>query len=95
MGGGGVQVVTVWVTEGGYRPGVVVVGAGRGVEVVFRAVGDPGCGRSVVVLGREVVVPVGGERVVRLPAQPVGRVRFVCGMGMYVGFIDIKDRGSS
>ncbi|WP_182885628.1 sulfite exporter TauE/SafE family protein [Microbispora sp. H10885] len=90
IGADGVQRLTIWATDRGFRPGVAVATAGRPVEIVFRTSGDRGCTRAVAVDGRDVVLPVTGARTVRLPARPEGRLRYACGMGMYVGFIEFE-----
>lgn len=79
----GEQTVTVWATREGYRPAVVAARAGAPVEVVFKLV-DRGCTGTVTIGGRDVALPA----TVRLPPQPKGPLRYVCGMGMYTGFID-------
>ncbi|GAA4205465.1 sulfite exporter TauE/SafE family protein [Microbispora amethystogenes] len=90
VGADGVQRLTIWATDRGFRPGIAVATAGRPVEIVFRTSGDHGCTRAVAVDGRDVVLPVTGTRTVRLPARPEGRLRYACGMGMYVGFIEFE-----
>ncbi|MFF5112868.1 sulfite exporter TauE/SafE family protein [Streptosporangium sp. NPDC000509] len=80
----GTQVIEIWATERGYRPGVVRARAGVPTELVFRTVGTPGCTGLLTIGGRDVRLPT----VVRLPAQERGRLRYVCSMGMYLGFID-------
>ncbi|MEV4298695.1 urease accessory protein UreH domain-containing protein [Microbispora rosea] len=83
----GVQRLTVWATEEGFRPGIAVAAAGRPVEIDFRTKDNRGCTRTLAIDGHDVVLPVTGERVVRLAARPEGRLRYACGMGMYVGFV--------
>ncbi|MEU8177233.1 sulfite exporter TauE/SafE family protein [Microbispora hainanensis] len=83
----GVQRLTVWATPEGFRPGIAVAAAGRPVEIVFRTTDNRGCTRTLVIDDHDVVLPVTGERVVRLAARPEGRLRYACGMGMYVGFV--------
>ncbi|NRQ36597.1 sulfite exporter TauE/SafE family protein [Nonomuraea sp. NN258] len=78
----GVQTITVWGTRDGYRPVAVAARAGVPVEIVFKAA-DPGCTRTVTIAGRDVALPA----TVRLPPQRPGELRYVCGMGMYSGFI--------
>ncbi|MBP2705908.1 sulfite exporter TauE/SafE family protein [Microbispora sp. RL4-1S] len=87
---GGYQRVTVWATREGFRPGLVTAAAGRPTDLVFRTNGNDGCTRSVVIGDRDVVLPVTGEVTVRLPPQPAGRLRYACGMGMFVGFISFE-----
>lgn len=83
----GVQRLTVWATPEGFRPGIAVAAAGRPVEIVFRTKDNRGCTRTLAIDDHDVVLPVTGERVVRLAARPEGRLRYACGMGMYVGFV--------
>jgi hypothetical protein len=84
----GTQKITIWATGEGFRPGLAAAAAGRPIEIVFRTQDNRGCTRSVAIGDRDVVLPVTGEQVVRLPPQTPGRLRYACGMGMYVGFID-------
>ncbi|SEM76596.1 sulfite exporter TauE/SafE family protein [Nonomuraea pusilla] len=81
----GGQTVVVWATRTGYRPFMVEARAGVPVAVDFR-VAEPGCTGTVTIDGRDVALPA----VVRLPPQPPGSLRYVCGMGMYTGFINFS-----
>jgi hypothetical protein len=83
----GVQRLTIWATTEGFRPGIAVAAAGRPVEIVFRTDDNRGCTRTLAIDDRDVVLPVTGARVVRLAAHQEGRLRYACGMGMYVGFV--------
>ncbi|TYB47235.1 hypothetical protein FXF51_58660 [Nonomuraea sp. PA05] len=74
--------VTVFATRDGYRPSTVTARAGVPVQIVFKLV-DRGCTGTVAIGGRDVALPA----TVRLPPQPAGSLRYVCGMGMYTGFI--------
>ncbi|GAA3829620.1 hypothetical protein GCM10022226_58110 [Sphaerisporangium flaviroseum] len=85
----GTQVVTIWSTDRGYRPAVAAIEADRPAEIVFRTLDNRGCTRTLTIQGRDLTLPVTGEATVRLAPQAPGRLRFVCGMGMYAGFIDI------
>lgn len=91
----GTQVVTVWSTAEGYRPGVVSIEAGRPAEIVFRTLDNQGCTRTLTIQGRDITLPVTGEATVRLAPQGPGRLRYVCGMGMYAGFINVSQPASS
>ncbi|SNT38265.1 Cytochrome C biogenesis protein transmembrane region [Streptosporangium subroseum] len=79
----GTQRIDVWATDRGYRPGVVTARAGVSAEIVFHLVGAPGCTRMLTIDGRDVALPA----TVRLDPRPPGSLRYVCSMGMYVGFI--------
>ncbi|NUR90656.1 MAG: hypothetical protein HOY71_41815 [Nonomuraea sp.] len=76
------QTVTVYATRDGYRPAMVSARANVPVEVIFKVV-DRGCTDTVTIDGRDVALPA----TVRLPPHPPGSMRYVCGMGMYTGFI--------
>ncbi|WP_248963489.1 sulfite exporter TauE/SafE family protein [Sphaerisporangium perillae] len=91
----GTQVLTIWSTDRGYRPGVAAIEAGRPTEIVFRTSENHGCTRALTIQGQDITLPVTGQQTVRLAPQPSGRLRYVCGMGMYVGFIDINKPLSS
>ncbi|MEV7967351.1 sulfite exporter TauE/SafE family protein [Sphaerisporangium sp. NPDC088356] len=86
----GTQVVTVWSTTRGYRPGVISIEAGRPADIVFRTLDNQGCTRTLTIQGRDITLPVTGAATVRLAPQVPGRLRYVCGMGMYAGFINIS-----
>lgn len=83
--GPGERSVTVWATREGYRPAMVTARAGVPVEVIFKLV-DRGCTGTVSIGGRDVALPA----TVRLPPQRPGSLRYVCGMGMYTGFINFS-----
>ncbi|WP_326636315.1 sulfite exporter TauE/SafE family protein [Streptosporangium sp. NBC_01755] len=80
---GGVQRIEIWATRDGYRPGVVTARAGVPTELVFRLAGDPGCNRTLTIDGRDVALPA----TVRLGARGAGSLRYICSMGMYMGFV--------
>ncbi|HUR04067.1 MAG TPA: sulfite exporter TauE/SafE family protein [Nonomuraea sp.] len=83
--GQGARTVTVWATRDGYRPGMVSARAGVPVEIVFK-LADQGCTRTVTIAGRDFVLPT----TVRLPPQRPGSLRYICGMGMYSGYINFS-----
>ncbi|GGK57475.1 hypothetical protein Ppa06_15700 [Planomonospora parontospora subsp. parontospora] len=86
VGADGVQRIDVWATDRGYRPGIVTARAGVPTEVSFHLAGAPGCTRTVTVDGRDVALPAA----VRLAPRRPGSLRYVCSMGMYVGFITFR-----
>ncbi|MGW0801650.1 urease accessory protein UreH domain-containing protein [Nonomuraea sp. NPDC002799] len=77
--------VVVWATREGYRPAMVTARAGVPVEVIFK-VADRGCTGTVSIGDHDVALPA----TVRLPPQRPGSLRYVCGMGMYTGFINFS-----
>ncbi|MEV6154820.1 sulfite exporter TauE/SafE family protein [Nonomuraea sp. NPDC052129] len=83
--GQGAHTVTVWATRDGYRPQIVTARAGVPVEIVFK-LADQGCTSTVTIAGRDVALPA----TVRLPPQRPGSLRYVCGMGMYSGYINFS-----
>lgn len=82
VSGPGSQTVTVFATRDGYRPAIVAARAGVPVDVIFKLV-DRSCTSTVTIAGRDVALPA----TVRLPPQRPGTMRYVCGMGMYTGYI--------
>lgn len=87
QGPDGIQRLTIWATGDGFRPGIASAAAAQPIEIVFRTRDNRSCTRTLSIDGRDVVLPVTGEQPVRLPPQEPGRLRYACGMGMYVGFI--------
>ncbi|WP_433512262.1 sulfite exporter TauE/SafE family protein [Nonomuraea sp. CA-143628] len=83
--GQGAHTVTVWATRDGYRPQIVTARAGVPVEIVFK-LADQGCTSTVTIAGRDVALPA----TVHLPPQRPGSLRYVCGMGMYTGYINFS-----
>jgi hypothetical protein len=63
----------------------VTARAGVPVEIVFKLAGQ-GCTSTVTIAGRDVALPA----TVHLPPQPPGSLRYVCGMGMYSGYINFS-----
>ncbi|MEV5408086.1 sulfite exporter TauE/SafE family protein [Thermopolyspora sp. NPDC052614] len=82
----GVQAVTIWATAEGYRPGVVVLRANTPTEIAFRVADGASCTRALTFEGTDTALPA----TVELPPRPPGRLRYVCGMGMYLGFIEFR-----
>ncbi len=86
----GTQLVTIWATAHGFRPGLTTVEANHPIEIVFRTEDNHGCTRTIAVQGRDIVLPVTGQEVVRLAPQEPGSLRYACGMGMYLGFLRVE-----
>ncbi|MFC7644807.1 sulfite exporter TauE/SafE family protein [Streptosporangium lutulentum] len=82
----GTQRIDVWATGRGYRPGVVTARAGVPVEIAFHLGDAPGCTRTLTIDGRDMALPA----TVRLDPRPPGSLRYVCSMGMYVGFVTFR-----
>lgn len=86
----GPQVIDVTVDRG-YQPAVIHALAGLPLRLVFRRVDDDECTERVVFssprLERRLAPAT--TTIVDLPAQPPGQVRFTCGMGRYVGRIEL------
>lgn len=88
----GLQIAHVTV-DGGYWPPLINARAGQPLRLVFHRFDDSDCAARVVFsrprLERHLALA--HATVVDLPAQPVGEVRFACGMGRYVGRIELTD----
>jgi Uncharacterized protein conserved in bacteria len=82
------QVIDITV-RGGYRPAVVEAQAGVPLRLVFHREETEACSERVVFSSPRIdrrLAP-GVATVIDLPAQPVGEVRYTCGMGRYRGRI--------
>ncbi len=79
------SVPTVEVTNEGFQPSRVALGADR--RVVFRRVADGTCATAVVFpsLGIQKVLPLNADVAIELPRDSHGELGFQCGMGMYRG----------
>lgn len=93
----GYQVIDVAV-RGGYHPAAIVAKAGLPLRMVFQRDDDDACSERVVFSAPRLdrrLAPT-GVTMVELPPQPLGVIRFTCGMGRYRGHIDIVgDRRTS
>lgn len=87
----GVQKATV-VIDGGYRPAVVTVKAGRPVQLTFVRREKSGCGNVVRFPGLNIerTLKTGQKTVVAFTPKKAGAVAFTCGMGMYKGQVVAK-----
>jgi plastocyanin domain-containing protein len=88
----GHQVVDVTV-RAGYHPAAIVARAGLPLRLVFRRDDDDACSERVVFSAPRLdrrLTPT-GTTTIDLPAQPLGEIRFTCGMGRYRGHIVLVD----
>lgn len=92
------QVIEITV-RGGYRPSVIEAQAGVPLRLVFHREETESCSERVVFSSPRIdrrLAP-GVATVVDLPAQPIGEVRYTCGMGRYRGrirFLQARGAGS-
>jgi hypothetical protein len=86
------QVVDVAV-HAGYRPEAILARAGVPLRIRFSREDDDPCTERVVFSRPRVDrrLAMGRVTVVDLPAQPVGEIRFTCGMGRYRGRIELMN----
>ena len=86
----GHQVVDVLIS-GGYHPDSIVAFAGRPLRLNFQRLDADECFERVVFSSPHIDrrIPVAGSTTIDLPSQPVGEVRFTCGMGRYRGRIQL------
>ena len=92
----GIRVVEVTV-DGGYRPAVINARAGEPLRLVFHRLDGSECAERVVFSAPRLerhLAPA-GTTVVDLPPQPPGEVRFTCGMGRFVGRIELTEAPGS
>ena len=89
------QVIDI-IVRGGYRPAVIDAEAGVPLRLVFHREETETCSERVVFSSPRIdrrLAP-GVATVIDLPAQPVGEVRYTCGMGRYRGRIRFQSGGS-
>lgn len=87
----GVQELRIVADGRGYTPNVFAAAPDQPIRLRMVTQENYSCSSVFVIpaLGIEKVLPVTGETVIDLPAQPAGQLRFSCGMGMYTGVIRI------
>ena len=89
MGAGTARQTIDITVRGGYRPAVIDAQAGVPLRLIFHREETEACSERVVFSSPRIdrrLAP-GVATVVDLPAQPVGEVRYTCGMGRYRGRI--------
>jgi len=81
--------LSVRVTQHGYDPAKLEFPANQPVTLAFTRESPSGCGVEVVFpsLSIRKLLPLGETVLVSLPPQPIGEIRFSCGMGMLRGMI--------
>lgn len=92
----GLQVVDV-IVDGGYRPAVIRARARVPLRLAFLRVDASECAERVVFSAPRLErhLALAATTTVDLPAQPPGEVRFTCGMGRFVGRIELTDPPAS
>ncbi len=92
----GWQVVDV-VVDGGYRPAVIHARARVPLRIAFLRVDESECTERVIFSAPRLErhLALAATTTVDLPAQPPGEVRFTCGMGRFVGRIELTDAPAS
>jgi hypothetical protein len=89
------QVIDI-IVRGGYRPAMIDAQAGVPLRLIFHREETEACSERVVFSSPRIdrhLAP-GVPTVVDLPAQPVGEVRYTCGMGRYRGRIRFQSPGA-
>ncbi len=86
----GSQSVDVWVTERGYRPGMLTARAGVPTRLIVHTAHTTGCLRTLTVSGHDHALPATGITPIALGPHPPSTVHFACGMGMYQGFVTFR-----
>jgi hypothetical protein len=86
------QLVSVRVTEKGFVPAEVAVAAGRPIRLTFTRETDETCATRVVFASLKLKkdLPLNQPVTIDLPAQPVGRLAYACGMDMERGALLVR-----
>ncbi len=89
----GVQEVLITV-DGGYRPDRIVVVVGEPVRLSFHRLDSNSCLNEVLVpdFGISTRLPVGQTTTVEFTPTKTGEYAFTCGMRMFRGVIEVKER---
>jgi plastocyanin domain-containing protein len=89
----GVQEVLITV-DGGYRPDLIVVMVGEPVRLSFHRLDSNSCLDEVLIpdFGISTRLPIGQTTTIEFTPTKVGEYAFTCGMRMFRGIIEVKDR---
>jgi sulfite exporter TauE/SafE len=92
MDAAGVQVVTVWAVDRGYRPAALAARAGARTVLQVRTRGNRGCTRVLVIPARGVqrVLPADGVTRIDLGVPAAGRLTYGCASGHYRGSVSFR-----
>jgi sulfite exporter TauE/SafE len=89
---GGVQVLRIDATSGGYSPASIAAKAGVPTKVVFHTDNTRSCivYTTFPSIGKQVVLPDSGDTEVDLGTLAAGEIPISCSMGMYTGTIVVS-----
>lgn len=92
----GRQEITMQASAQGYSPNYFTAQSGQPIRLKLITHETLSCSRLFTIpnLGIEQQLPLTGETVIDLPAQPTGEVFFTCSMGMYSGLIKVEEQAT-
>jgi len=87
------QTLKINVVDSGYQPNLLKALANTPTKLVLTTNQTFSCSRAFVVpsLNIQEILPETGTRTINIPAQPSGKLRFMCSMGMYTGNIIFEE----
>jgi len=85
----GRQTAVMTARTGDYSPGNIQVVAGIPTTLLVRSDNVTGCVRSLIVRGKQYILPEDGDTPIDLGVLEPGELRYRCGMGMYTGKLTI------
>jgi sulfite exporter TauE/SafE len=88
---GGVQKVTITVTNSGYKADVDTLKVGVPVELTLVTKNVFSCSRSFLIpnYNISILLPENGSQVVKFTPTKTGRLTYTCSMGMYTGSFNV------
>ncbi len=86
------QIVNLTVTEKGFQPSTIDVGAGKAVTLKITRKTDDTCATQINIPSKKIKkeLPLNKEVSVELGKLDKGEIRFACGMDMITGIINVK-----
>ena len=86
------QSVNLTVTEKGFQPSTIDVGAGKDVTLKITRKTDKTCATQINIPSKKIKkdLPLNKEVSVELGKLDKGEIRFACGMDMVTGIINVK-----
>jgi plastocyanin domain-containing protein len=88
---GGVQKVTITVTNSGYKADVDTIKVGVPVELTLVTKNVFSCSRSFLIpnYNISILLPENGSQVVKFTPTKTGKITYTCSMGMYTGSFNV------
>ena len=89
----GERIIDITVADGVYTPDVIALQRGESVALRFHRQDTSPCSEHVIFHGLDIdeILPIGGEKTIRITPAQTGTIHFTCQMQMYQGELRVTD----